>query len=185
MCARARSKHRSLSRGRGWPETGVLTSRGRPGEGSLPILSTQRSNRIDHRSHKLVHVLQNHGVRNSQQSYAERPQTIFFPRVPAHLIDLRVNAAIEFNCEPMFEAVKIQNAAIDAELTAKLRAKSTIPQESPRGLFGFRWAPPKFANARRGDFHGGIISGPLERGAMGDGDWAMGAMGDGDRHHVS
>ena len=77
----------------------------------------------------------------------------------------------------MFEAVKIQNAAIDAELTAKLRAKSTIPQESPRGLFGFRWAPPKFANARRGDFHGGIISGPLERGAMGYGDWAMGAMG--------
>ena len=83
---------------------------------------------------------------------------IFFPGVPAHLVDLRVNAAIKFNGQSVFKAVEIQDAIFNAELTAKLRAQPTVPQESPCGLFGLRWGPSKFANSRRGDFHGTIIS---------------------------
>ena len=45
-------------------------------------------------------------------------------RRAAHLVDLRVHAAIEFKGEPMFEAVKIEDVVFDAELTAKFRAQS-------------------------------------------------------------
>jgi hypothetical protein len=53
-------------------------------------------------------VFQHHCIRNSQQSNAEGPQIIFFGGIFAHLVDLRVNAAIKFNGKPMFEAVKIR-----------------------------------------------------------------------------
>ena len=89
---------------------------------------------------------------------------IFFLGVPAHLVDLRMNAAIKLNAEPVFEAVEIQDTILNAELTAKLRAQPTIPQESPRGLFGFRWGPSQFANLRRGDFRRAILPAPPERG---------------------
>ncbi len=84
---------------------------------------------------------------------------IFFPGVPAHLVDLRVNAAIKLNGQSVFEAVEIQDTILNAKLTAKLRTQPTIPQEPPRGRFGFRWGPSQFANSRRGDFHAAIISG--------------------------
>jgi hypothetical protein len=103
-------------------------------------------------------VLQNHGVRNAQQSYAESPQMIFFLGVPAYLVDLRMNAAIKLNGQSVLEAVEIQDAIFNVELTAKRRPQPTTPQEPPRGLFSFRWGPSHFANSRRGDFHGAIIS---------------------------
>jgi hypothetical protein len=61
----------SLSPGRGCPATGVLTSRGRTGEGLLPRLFRRRPDCIDNLPPKLVRVLQNHGVRNAQPSYGE------------------------------------------------------------------------------------------------------------------
>ena len=76
---------------------------------------------------------------------------IFFLGVPAHLVDLRMNAAINLNGQSVSEAEEIQDTIFKAEMTAKLRAQPTIPQESPRGLFGFRGAPSQFANSRRGN----------------------------------
>jgi hypothetical protein len=78
-------------------------------------------------------------------------QIIFFGGVFAHLIDLRVNAAIEFKGEPMFEAVKIKDAVFDAELTAKFRAQSTITEQVPRDLFHLRGDRAQSAKARGGD----------------------------------
>ena len=67
-------------------------------------------------------------------------------------------AALKLDRQSVFEAVEIQDTIFKAELTAKLRAQPTIPQESPRGLFGFRWGPSQLANSRCGDSHGAIIS---------------------------
>jgi len=83
---------------------------------------------------------------------------VFFLGVPAHRVDWGVNAAIKLKGQSVFEGVEIQDTIFNAELTAKLRAQPTIPQEPPRGLFGFRWGPSQFANSRRGDSHGAIIS---------------------------
>ena len=123
---------------------------GRGGEGLLPILVTRRRNCIDNRPHELVRMFQHHGVGNPQQSNAEGPQTVFFGGIIAHLVDLRVNPAIELNGEPMFEAVKIQDAVFDAELPAEFRAQSTITQQGPSGLFRLRGARSQLANARGG-----------------------------------
>ena len=43
--------------------------------------------------------------------------------------------AIELNGEPMFGAVKIQDAFFHPELTAELRAQPTVAQQFPCGLF--------------------------------------------------
>ncbi len=82
---------------------------------------------------------------------------IFFGGIFAHLVDLRVDAAIEFNGEPVFEAVKIEDAAFDAELTAKLRAQATITEQFPRSLFRLRGTGSQLPNARGGDSHRPII----------------------------
>jgi hypothetical protein len=77
-------------------------------------------------------VFHHHRIRNAQQSNTESSQTIFFGGISAHLVDLRVNAAIEFNGEPMFEAVEIEDTVFHPELTPKFRAQSTVAQELPR-----------------------------------------------------
>ena len=127
------------------------------GEGSLPRLLDRRPDSLHHFAHELVRVLQHHRIRNAQQSNAEGPQIIFFGGIFAHLVDLRVNAAIEFNGQSMFEAVKIEDAVFDAELTAKFRAQSTIAEQVPRDLFRLRGARSQLANARGGDTHRLII----------------------------
>ena len=157
----------SLSEGRGWTARRVFSSARGTGEGLLPRVVPPRPHCIDNLPHKLVLVLQNQGVRDPQQSYAESPQMIFFLSVPAHLVDLRVNAAVKLNGQSMLKAVEIQDTLFNAELTAKLRAQPAIPQESPRGLFRFRWGPSQFANSRGGDFHGAIIPVPPERSRAG------------------
>ena len=83
--------------GRGWLAAGAFTSRGETGEGSLPRLLRRQPHCLHHYAHELVRVLQHHRIGNPQQSYAQRPQIILFRGVFAHPIDLRVNAAIEFN----------------------------------------------------------------------------------------
>jgi hypothetical protein len=98
-------------------------------------------------------MLQHHRIRNPQQTDAHRLQIILFGGIFAHLVDLRVNAAIEFNGKPKFEAVKIEDAVFDAELTAKLRAQSTISEQVPRGLFRLCGARSQLAKARSGDTH--------------------------------
>ena len=55
---------------------------------------------------------------------------IFFLGVPAHLVDLRMNAAIKLKGQSVFEAVEIQDTIFKAELTAKLRPQPTILQEA-------------------------------------------------------
>ena len=80
-------------------------------------------------------MLQHQGIRNPHQKDAERAQIILFHGVSAHRIDLRVNAAIELKGEPMFEAVKIEDAVFNTELMAKLRAQPTVTQQLPRVLF--------------------------------------------------
>ena len=154
---RTRQKPISLSAGERGDRKAV-------GEGSLSRLLRYRPHGINNRPHKLVRVFQHHGVGNAQQLNAECAQMIFFLGVPAHLVDLRMNASIKFNGQSVLKAVEIQDTIFNAELTAKLRAQPTIPQEPPRGLFGFRWGPSQFANSRRGDFHGAIIPVPPERG---------------------
>jgi hypothetical protein len=77
------------------------------GEGSLPNILDRPSESFHHFAHELVGVFQHHRIRNAQQSNAEGPQIIFFGSIFAHLIDLSVDAAIEFKGEPMFEALKI------------------------------------------------------------------------------
>jgi len=66
---------------------------------------------------------------------------VFFLGVPAHLVDLRMNPSIKLNAQSVLEAVEIQDPIFNAELTAEFRAQPSTPQESPRGLLGFRWAP--------------------------------------------
>ena len=109
-------------------------------------------------------MAQDQRIRNAQQANAEGPQIILFGGIFAHLTDLRVNAAIEFNTEPMFEAVEIQDAVFDAELAAEFRAQSTITEQVPRDLFRLRGARSQLANARGGDFHAAIIPVPQGQG---------------------
>jgi hypothetical protein len=96
------------------------------------------------------------GIRNRPD--AERPQVILFDGVFAHLIDLRVNATVDLKGQPMFEAVKIEDALFHPELTTKLRAQTTVTQQIPRGLLRLSGARSQFTNSRGGDTHGQIIS---------------------------
>ena len=118
----------SLSRGRGWLAPCAFTSGRETGEGLLLPLFLHHSHRIDNRAHELVGVSQHQGVRNTQQAYAESPQMIFLRGVPAHLVDLRMNPAVQFNGQSMFEAIEIEQAVFDAKLPAEFCAQSTVPQ---------------------------------------------------------
>ena len=135
----------SLSEGRGWLAPRAFTSGRESGEGLLPRLFRHRPHRIDNLPHELVRVLQNHGVRNAQQSYAQSPQMIFFRGVPAHLIDLRMNAAIELNGQSVFEAVRNRGrrfqCGIDGEISRpgdNPEAVSTRPFRLPWGSVAVR-----------------------------------------------
>ena len=102
-------------------------------------------------------MFQYHRIRNAQQTYTESSQIIFFDGVSAHLVDLRMDAAIEFYGESMLEAVKIEDAVFDTELTAKFRAQSTIAEQVPRDLFRLRGARSQLAKARGRGAHRLII----------------------------
>ena len=79
------------------------------GEGSLPRLLLHRAHNIPH---KLAGVFQHHCFRNAQQSNPDGPQIIFFGSVFAHLPDLSVDAAVEFNGQPMLEAIEIEDPCL-------------------------------------------------------------------------
>jgi hypothetical protein len=68
-----------------------------------------------------------------------------------------VDPAIEFKGKPMLEAVKIKGAFFHTELTAKLRAQSTIMEQVPRRLFRLCGARAQLANAHGRDTHRLII----------------------------
>ena len=112
------------------------------GEGLLFRLFDRRSDRLHYLTHELIRVFQHHRIRNPQQMYTESSQIIFFGGISAHLVDLRVDPAVELNGQSMLEAVKIEDAVFDAELTAKLCAQPTVTQQLPRGLFRLRGARP-------------------------------------------
>src|SRR5208282_1244036 len=120
--------------GEGWKDRGARTrprkvtlplrgergDRKAGGEGSLLCRSHRRPEGFPHFTHKLVWVLQHHCIRNAQQSNAEGAQIIFFGGIFAHLVDLRVDAAIKFNGQSVLEATEIEHTVFYAELTAKL-----------------------------------------------------------------
>jgi hypothetical protein len=97
--------------------------------------------RIDNLPHELSRVLENHCIWNAQQPYAKSAQMVFFRGVPAHLIDLRMNAAVEFDGQSMFEAIKIQDSAFQGELAAKFRAQAAATEQVPGSFLRFRRAP--------------------------------------------
>jgi len=110
------------------------------GEGSLRLLVHRRPNRLPYFAHELLGMFQHHPIRNPQQTYAKSSQIILFCSVFPHLAGLRVNTAIKFDRQPLFEAVEIEYANFKAELTAKFRALAPAAQQVPRGFFSFSWA---------------------------------------------
>ena len=108
--------------GRGWLAAGGLTSRGETGEGSLPRLLRRRPHRLHHYRVRTRPRAPAPWHWESATIVCRGPQIILFRGVFAHPIDLRVNAAIEFGGQSIFEAVEIQNAVFNAELPPELRA---------------------------------------------------------------
>ena len=81
----------SLSQGRGWLAAGAFTSRGGPGEGSLPRLLDRRPNNLHHFAHELVRVLKHHRIWNAQQSNAEVRKCCLTPFPSPDTISLTIS----------------------------------------------------------------------------------------------
>jgi len=74
-----------------------------------------------------------------------------------------VNPAVKFDCQPMFEAVEIDNPVLEAALAAELCSELSAAQETPRPSFGISLVVSEFANALGWDAHGPSIAGLGER----------------------
>ncbi len=82
----------------------------------------RRPDCLHHFAYEFVRVLQHRRIRNAQQSNAEGEQIIFFASIFAHLVDLRVDAAIELKGEPMFEEVPRGDAGHSEVSSSQLSA---------------------------------------------------------------
>jgi hypothetical protein len=92
---------------------------------------------------------------NSQISGKWRvPQIlILLGSVFPHLAGLRVNSAIKLDCQPMLEAVEIEDAIPNGELAARFGAQPPAAQQVPGGFFSLGLAVAQFANALGWDAH--------------------------------
>jgi hypothetical protein len=116
--------------GRGWPAAGVLSSRSGTGEGFF-----SRHRKLANLAHKPPRVFHHQPVRQSKHSNAETFQRGVLGAAPLQLARLSVNAAIQLNCKPKFEAVEVHHIASDGKLPVELVSRAAAAQKVPCDFF--------------------------------------------------
>jgi hypothetical protein len=104
-------------------------------------------NAFSHFTQEFLGILYHQPIRNAQQPDPRGSEIIFLRCVLPHLAGLRVNPAVKFDRQSMFEAVEIDNPVLEAALAAELCSQLAAPQETPRPSFGLSFVASEFANA--------------------------------------
>ena len=123
------------------------------GEGSFP------SHCFPHLAHELLGILHHQPIRDAQQPDPCGSEIVLFRGVLPHLAGLRVSATVKFDRQAMFEAVEINNPALDAALAPELCTQPVVAQEMPRRSFGLGLIVPEFTSALGWDAHGASTAG--------------------------
>jgi len=104
-------------------------------------------NGVPNFSQKFSQALHHQCSRNPQQPYPQGFQIIFFRGVFTHLVGLRVNSSVQFDRQPVFETIEINDPVFDPALAAELGAQPSATQEVPGRSFSVGLAAPQFAKA--------------------------------------
>jgi hypothetical protein len=120
-------------------------SRSETGEGSLLSFRSPRECSLLNPRYKFFRRFEHQSVGYLQQTNPLSLEKLLSRAVATLLAGLRVNAALEFHCEALLEAVEINDAVLDRDLPAEFQATAaTAPKQIPGQLFRRSLLPPQF-----------------------------------------